>query len=94
MQERPPLAEMLLAMRSMYFSKFFGGVLAEDYFGVAGAVELDVGIISIGLGGADVAEKHGAIDGVDERASAAVIGGIKTEGFFGQAGRDEGLDMR
>jgi len=74
------------------FVELFCGVCAEDYFAVAGAVELDVGIIFVRLGGADVAEKHGAIDGIDEGASAAMIGRIKPEGFFGQAGGDEGLD--
>src|SRR5207249_3369094 len=74
------------------FVELFSGVCAEDYFAIAGAVELDVGIVAIGLGGADVAEKHGAVDAIDEGASAAVVGGIETEGFLGQSGGDEGLN--
>ena len=92
MHERPPLAAMEPTMRSRYFSKSSPALLAEDDLAVAGAVQLDAGVVLAHFGGGGVAEEHRAVDVAEELARAAVVGRVEAERLGRHAGGDEGLD--
>ena len=68
------------------------GVVAEDDLAETRAMQLDAGIVLIGLGGRFTAKEHGSIHGTQQLARAGMIGGIEPESLAGHAGCTESFD--